>query len=227
MKTNLLKKTVVKIGKKLQSYDLPRAEHFWEYYNRCRFVTEKVTTLSGAPTVLDVGGATGKLLPKFGIQSVTVVDFLPGADVIGSGALLPMKDQSFDIVTAIDVFEHIPQADRKTVLREMLRVAKRMVIIIAPQNTPLNVKAEEVVVRFFPHEWLIDHARHGLVDFAELEAVASGELKLRSETVELDNLMNWASMFLSTLENVSDVYQEIFFLENSVAFRRKALTVYL
>lgn len=228
MNKTKLKRKLVNVGKRLLQYDVPKAEHFWEYYNRCTFVVNKVATFTPEkPTVLDVGGATGRLLPKFGISNVTVVDFLPGADFIGSGASLPVKDNSFDIVTAIDVFEHIPVADRTTVLLEMLRVAKKMVIIIAPQNTPLNVKAEEIVSRFYPHAWLLEHAEHGLVDFSDLETAVKKVKHTRYEISELDNLMNWASMFLTNIIHVCDAYQELYFLENHTAFRRKALTITL
>jgi Methyltransferase domain len=212
----------------LLRFDTPNTLYFWEYYNRCIYAVSKIKTLGREnPAILDVGGATGQLLEKFGLKNVTIVDYLSGADVIGDGKMLPFRDNTFDVVTALDVFEHIEKSDRLAVACEMLRVSRRMVIIIAPQDTPLNVSAEKTVLKYCKYDWLVEHARRGLVDFDELEGHLQKHTKYHYDVEELDNLMNWVAMFLCPVKNVSDIYQEIFPFENKAAFRRKALTVQL
>jgi hypothetical protein len=209
-------------------FDKPDTPYFWEYYNRCIYTVNKIKTLDCEnPAILDVGGATGRLLEKLDLKNVTVVDYLPGADIIGDGKILPFRDNAFDVVTALDTFEHIEKSDRLAVACEMLRVSRTMVIIIAPQDTPLNVSAEKTVLKYFKEGWLVEHDRFGLVDFGELEGHLQKHTNYHYDLEELDNLMTWVALFICPVKNVSDVYQEIFPFENKAAFRRKALTVQL
>jgi hypothetical protein len=217
-----------KVRNRLSRSAPPTTPYYWEYYNRCNYVVNKMRSLGrDNPSILDVGGATGQLLEKFGCKNVTIVDYLKGADVIGDGKALPFQDNAFDAVTAIDVFEHIERSNRIFVAREMLRVARAMVIIVAPQDTPLNASAEKTVLKYRTQDWLVEHARYGLVDFGDLEAYLGTNTPYRHTVEELDNLMNWVTMSLWSAADVSDIYQEIFPFENVIAFRRKALTVYV
>lgn len=45
---------------------------------------------------------------------------------------LPFRENSFDIVLACEVMEHIPKSDSKDVLDELERLAHRMIIITTP-----------------------------------------------------------------------------------------------
>lgn len=85
------------------------------------------------PRILDVGCGTGGMSSEFAALGKTIgVDTAPEAAyfcsrrglemVLGSGAALPMTDASFDIVSALDVIEHIE--DDRAVLREMFRVCR-------------------------------------------------------------------------------------------------------
>lgn len=56
----------------------------------------------------------------------------PMRPMVASAADLPLSDQSFDVVLASDVLEHIPPHLRKTVILESLRVARRLVIFGFP-----------------------------------------------------------------------------------------------
>lgn len=222
----LLTRFSKKIRSFLLRFDPPKTPYFWEYYNRCNCVIQKIKSLkNNNPTILDVGGATGQLLQKFGLKDVTIVDYLSGADIVGDGKSLPFRDAAFDVVTAIDVFEHIPRKDRLAVAREMQRVARTMVIIIAPQDTPLNVQAEKTVLAHYTQPWLVEHEKNGLVDFNELEQLFTKDKTCKYEIEELDNLMNWVTMSLWGVKDVSDIYQDAIPFENQMAFRRKALSV--
>jgi ubiquinone/menaquinone biosynthesis C-methylase UbiE len=46
---------------------------------------------------------------------------------------LPFRDKEFDVVTAIEVIEHLPRATGLQLLREAERVARRRVIVTTPQ----------------------------------------------------------------------------------------------
>ena len=98
-----------------------------------------------ARSVLDVGTATGRGLRHLkdavpnafvcGIEPVAALaeqavksgNTASGSFVLGSGSALPFPDRSFDAVCEFAVLHHV--SDPNAVVREMLRVAKRAVLI--------------------------------------------------------------------------------------------------
>jgi SAM-dependent methyltransferase len=56
----------------------------------------------------------------------------PMRPVVASASELPFSDSSFDAVIASDVLEHVPPDSRPNVLREALRVARRVVVVGFP-----------------------------------------------------------------------------------------------
>jgi ubiquinone/menaquinone biosynthesis C-methylase UbiE len=63
------------------------------------------------------------------------VDLVPGflrgkrgACVLGDVRALPLRADAFDLAVANDVFTHVPPADRPAAIRELARVARRIVI---------------------------------------------------------------------------------------------------
>lgn len=96
-------------------------------------------------SVLDVGcgtGATVRYHREIGGKDAWGVDFAQpatkywrelGVDkycVIGSAEELPFKSDSFDVVTCMDVLEHIPEQNVQSVFREMKRVGRRDFLFI-------------------------------------------------------------------------------------------------
>ena len=115
-------------------------ETHWWYLGRRRIIeslVEKIrTTLANAkPKILDVGCGTGanlKMLAAYGSAegvdiSPQAVDFCRerGLDSVKLGAIehLPYESGSFEMVTALDVVEHLD--DDVAGLREMRRVLRR------------------------------------------------------------------------------------------------------
>jgi hypothetical protein len=56
----------------------------------------------------------------------------PMTQLIASAADLPLEDQSFDVVLASDILEHIPPHLREAVIRESTRVARKLIIFGFP-----------------------------------------------------------------------------------------------
>lgn len=99
----------------------------------------------GPRTVLDVGAGTGRniqhlldCMPTLLVRGIEPVAALieqavqkngvaEGAIVQGVGEALPFADASFDIVCSFAILHHVPDPD--AVVREMLRVARKAVII--------------------------------------------------------------------------------------------------
>lgn len=93
--------------------------------------------ISDAPSMLDVGSSDGRLAKAIadavGATTVRGVDILvqPDAQIPidrYDGRNLPVDDESFDLVTIIDVLHHAE--DQEQVLREALRATKRGGVVV-------------------------------------------------------------------------------------------------
>jgi len=69
-------------------------------------------------------------------------------DIVGNILNLPFKDDSFEVVTAFEVLEHLPFSYFKTALKELKRVSRSHVIISLPDKS----KYIRIYVKF-PHFW--------------------------------------------------------------------------
>jgi len=130
------------LPKEMQSHHYPilyqvEDTHWW-YVGRRRIIqslVERISTTLKTERILDVGCGTGanlKMLAAFGKAegvdiSPQAVDFCHerGLDSVKLGAIeqLPYENNSFDLVTALDVIEHLN--DDAAGLREMRRVLRR------------------------------------------------------------------------------------------------------
>lgn len=136
-------------------------------------------------SILEVGANAhrllGKLLPR---DRVTYLDreipaSMQGApDVLaGDATELAMTDGSFDVVVALDVFEHIEPARRAVFLHHITRVARRMTLLAAPFDSPAVRHAEHEATAYWnslfdePYRWLAEHADHGLPDLGQTTAM--------------------------------------------------------
>jgi hypothetical protein len=126
-------------------------------------------------TVLEIGSG------PFGIGTFRKVPFTgcdlafstkpnwPMTQLIASAADLPLGDKSFDVVLASDVLEHVPPELRQTVVREALRVARRLVIFGFPCGVAAH-NADEALKQFYLSNeigvpvWLEEHME---ADFPE------------------------------------------------------------
>ena len=97
-----------------------------------------------AMTVLDVGGRGHQMARLLGPATVTSLNVRPPADVVVSPQdRLPFADGAFDVVLSSDVLEHMPAADRPRHLQELVRVARRRVVLCWPAGSPTKDAAEE------------------------------------------------------------------------------------
>lgn len=127
-----------------------------------------------AVKLLDVGGGSQYFRvaleqAKLSYQ-LTVIDILPPpqevngyAYVQGDATKMDFADESFDAVVSMDVLEHVSDAQKATFLQECYRVAKDLVVIAAPFDSPAVTEAETMANDFFrsfhgrDHPWLIEH----------------------------------------------------------------------
>ena len=120
-------------------------------------------------TALDVGCGDGILLSKLkqaGAESAAGLDISvgrlkrtgeiiqPGLLVNGDAEKLPFKNDSFDLVTATETVEHLPDAEAG--LKEMARVAKKYLLITVPNRD----KITKIVCPHCDEEFFLDGHLH-------------------------------------------------------------------
>lgn len=177
-----------------------------DLYSRNTVITSIADKLAEKPqfSVLDVGGNGGKLhwfmerANKFVVLDLKAkpkdeddVEYRQA-----DARKLPFSDRNFDFVVSSDMLEHVNPGDYPKILDEMLRVSKKYLIIGAPFQTPLTVKAEEQIrSQFFAnagveHPFLIEHETNGLPDEQSFEKLLT-KRGVNFMKIKEGNLMNW------------------------------------
>jgi SAM-dependent methyltransferase len=114
------------------------------------------------------------------------------------GALMPVADGSFDIVTISAVLHHVPVAERHAVYRELGRVLKPGGRIYVFEHNPRNPLVRYVIARtpIDANAILLDEkeVRHGLLDAARYD-IASEYLMFMPPGITflrgVDRLLAW------------------------------------
>lgn len=101
-------------------------------------------------SVLDVGCGNGffvnTLVNTFSNRFDSVIALDPSEEALkyveaekldGSIANLPFEDESFDLLTSLEVLEHLPQEDFKRGIFELQRVSKKYILITVPNGEDL------------------------------------------------------------------------------------------
>ncbi|HTZ92323.1 MAG TPA: methyltransferase domain-containing protein [Streptosporangiaceae bacterium] len=95
-----------------------------------------------ATTVLDVGGRGHQLARFLPSARVSTANIVPPADFIVDARVLPFADAEFDVVTSCDTLEHMPAEQRPEHIAELVRVARRRLVICCPYGSPQKQQAE-------------------------------------------------------------------------------------
>ena len=120
--------------------------------------TAALTAVPCRGTYLDVGTGRGEMLQvatSLGFDDVTgteVIDELLGHDVIFAAVHdLPFADGEFNVVTFLDVLEHILPEDTNVALSELARVASDHLIITAANYSSKSLGEElHINIREYP-----------------------------------------------------------------------------
>jgi ubiquinone/menaquinone biosynthesis C-methylase UbiE len=90
-------------------------------------------------SILEFGigpGIVAYCLRKMGFKVTTMdVDERLGPDIVGSVLAIPFSDNSFDLVAAFQVLEHLPYEDFPKALCEIHRVTRRYAVLSLPDCT--------------------------------------------------------------------------------------------
>lgn len=181
-----------------------------DLYSRNKTIAFLVETFGlGKPThILDVGGYGGKLgwFLNDGYKLIVLdqkprdeADTTLKADsyIQGDARKLPFPDNSFEVVIASDLLEHVAAEERKTALAELCRVSKNYVILGAPFRKEFVENVENMVAQQFlenvgiKHPFLDEHRNFGLPDEGEVELYLkeNGYAFMR---IGEGNIINWS-----------------------------------
>ncbi len=189
----------------------------FDQYQRYRVVTDAIESVreGHAPLkVLDVGGSPGTLLDFLPDDDIYILDRVSspaGKFICGSGASLPFGDRAFDIVTGVDVLEHIAPGVREAFVRELKRVSKKYVFIAAPFGTEAVAEAESILYDIIKaakgekHAFLKEHMEYGLPEEpAVTQALGEGGWEVLS--VPNGALKHWLPMMALSIYVTGDKF---------------------
>lgn len=94
--------------------------------------------------------------------------------VLGDVRRLPFADGAFDVVTAVDLLEHVPPDGRQAALRELVRVTRRRLVVAGPVG-PAALEADATIARELRTRgqllpgWLSEHLDNGMPSEQEIE----------------------------------------------------------
>ena len=155
----------------------------YQRYKNAQIIINSIRKENETFNILEVGANEHKNLEKFlPSDKVTYLDIcvpekLQNAPqyILGDATNMDFDDNAYDIVIALDVYEHIPKDRRKNFIDELHRVCKKVAVISAPFNKQEVSLAEERCNVYYKsiigvnHLWLKEHIDNGLPDLNELE----------------------------------------------------------
>lgn len=167
-------------------------------------------------SILDLGGYAGKTQFFFVDDKVTVLDVYDDNNqkdyVKGDATRLSFSDNTFDIVTNFDVFEHISRKERKKFIKEAFRVSKRAVIMTLPIDIDSGCETSEAdksLDNFYKtltgkrHPWLREHTDNGIPTIDEFEnllnCIGIEFIKISSNSLDTWKMMQVIN-FLGTVD---------------------------
>ena len=123
-------------------------------------------------SVVDVGGELNHL-SQFCSASKIVVANLTSGDVIIKKDSLPFRKNSFDVVCAIDVLEHIPKTRRKNFIERLVNVCSKRTILSFPIGTKKHIQYEKEIQNWFSKTgqevtYLQEHIKFGLPSVSDI-----------------------------------------------------------
>lgn len=189
----------------------------YQRYKKAEEIINSIRHKDEPFNILEVGANEHRNLEKFlPHDKITYLDIHLDEEfrndpqyILGDATQMTFKDNSYDLIIALDVYEHIPNERRKLFLSELNRVAKKGFLLMAPFNTLGVASAERKANAFFKgltgkdHPWLVEHIQNGLPSWKETIDYLESE-KIHYISFEHGSLAIWENLiryhFLSVYE---------------------------
>lgn len=209
----------------------------YQRYKNAQILINSIRKDNETFRILEVGANSHKNLEKFlPDDDVTYLDISIPEElqndpsyIQGDATAMEFESNSYDIVLALDVFEHIPENRRTCFIDELYRVCKKIAIISAPFDSTEVVLSEERANSYYKsmigidHLWLYEHINYGLPSEKNLIKYIR-ERNIRYSYFRHGSLSIWEKLtnaqVLKQLNNdLSDYITEIDKYYNSFAFQ--------
>ena len=179
----------------------------YQRYKNTQLIIETMRAKKEKFTILEVGANEHKNLEQFlPNDEIKYIDINlsekmrnDSSYILGDATDMDFKDDAFDIIVALDVFEHISNEGKHAFLKEVARVSKRGFVICAPFNEDGVHEAERRVNANYecmygrPHPWLAEHLENGLPELEETLSILN-ELKTNVSVFSHGDLDMWERM---------------------------------
>lgn len=113
----------------------------------------------------------------------------------GMATNLPFRKNSYDVVISVDVLEHLTKPQREQSIGQMLKVAKKLVIIVVPigelsekQDSLLKDKWEKVFKE--KNQFLSEHVQNGLPKTDEILLTLDREARKIDKKIKVQSYKN-------------------------------------
>lgn len=130
--------------------------------------------------ILDVGSGPQSITPylKKPVDGLDT-DFSDGPQtplvnkIKGSATSIPFRKNSYDVVISTDTLEHIPRDKRESAIYEMVKVARKLLIIVVPTGK-LSEKQDQELEAYYrktmgtKNQFLEEHLENGLPQNEEI-----------------------------------------------------------
>src|SRR3989344_2783502 len=188
-------------------------------------VVAEIRNLKPRPTVLDVGSGGLGIAPYIGFK-VTGVDvkfrppFHSNLERIKAKAQkLPFADNVYDAVVSVDSMEHLNPEMRKKAIKEMLRTARKLLVIAVPCGSE-SYKQDKLLARIYrkkfnkKYHFFEEQLRLGLPETSEIKDTiidAGVNLKKKISLKIINNESLALRKFLMTGWISKNIFANIFY----------------
>ncbi|WP_458121166.1 class I SAM-dependent methyltransferase [Paenibacillus sp. Z6-24] len=180
----------------------------YQRYNNVTTIVNRFRTQNKCFRILEVGANEHRNLEKFlPNDQITYLDIeLPEhlmndpQYILGDATAMEFEDDEYDIVVALDVFEHIPEAKRNKFIDELQRVSKEFFVITAPFDSPKVVDSEIVANSIYKgifgedFIWLREHRDNGLPKLDAMKSYLTQKKDISYKIIGHGNVDIWERM---------------------------------
>ncbi|GGG08239.1 class I SAM-dependent methyltransferase [Paenibacillus aceti] len=148
----------------------------FQRYNNVKRIIDNLRMGNETFHILEVGANEHRNLEKFlPLDNITYLDIQLPEEllndpkyILGDATKMDFPDNYYDVIVALDVFEHIPEQKRNQFIDELYRVSSQLCVITAPFYSSQTVAAESRVNTVYKSLfnknfiWLEEHMDNGL-----------------------------------------------------------------